>query len=435
MRTTEVELNSQETEEQSTGEFECEECGCNEVHDHTNEVICKGCGLIIDENMIDHGPEWRAFSSSERDSKSRVGAPVTSTMHDRGLTTVMGRQNTSGMSRRKKERLSRMREWDTRSKQTSKERGLKFSLGEINRITSALELSKSVQEISSVLFRRVHNEDLLPGRSYEGMSSACVYIACRQEGIPRTFDEISAVSRVKRQKIIRSYKKISQNIELEIGPPDPEKYISRFVTVIRENQKNKGNNPCHETYKELEKCTRYIVCETKEAGAHSGRSPATVVAGAIYLAQRKMGMGLTQDQVGSPCDVTQVSIRTMFHEQAEITGIDYKSSPTRSVSSSSNDKTYNIMGYGEVTGKKSKEFVKALLKNVNPEDIETDVTVDGIKVDFMIKRKYLVDISANHNSTVLKDSDKTYITFDDSPANMNVDWESYKLVAKRILDI
>jgi transcription initiation factor TFIIIB Brf1 subunit/transcription initiation factor TFIIB len=32
------------------------------------------CGLVVEEEEIDHGPGWRAFDSRERDEKSRVGA-------------------------------------------------------------------------------------------------------------------------------------------------------------------------------------------------------------------------------------------------------------------------------------------------------------------------------------------------------------------------
>ncbi|MFB6167824.1 MAG: transcription initiation factor IIB 3, partial [Haloferacaceae archaeon] len=50
------------------------------------ELMHEETGLIVDEDRVDPGPEWRAFTHSERQSKSRVGAPTTQTMHDKGLT-------------------------------------------------------------------------------------------------------------------------------------------------------------------------------------------------------------------------------------------------------------------------------------------------------------------------------------------------------------
>jgi len=37
------------------------------------ETVCSECGLVVEQDSVDRGPEWRAFDSSERDSKSRVG--------------------------------------------------------------------------------------------------------------------------------------------------------------------------------------------------------------------------------------------------------------------------------------------------------------------------------------------------------------------------
>ncbi|MFW5940064.1 MAG: TFIIB-type zinc ribbon-containing protein, partial [Halolamina sp.] len=81
-----------ESESESADEIlTCPECGSDEVvtDDDQGELVCDDCGLVLDERQIDRGPEWRAFNHSERQSKSRVGAPITETMHDRGLTTTI----------------------------------------------------------------------------------------------------------------------------------------------------------------------------------------------------------------------------------------------------------------------------------------------------------------------------------------------------------
>ena len=67
----------------------CPECSSEEIikDGDRGELICDDCGLVVEEDQIDPGPEWRAFNHSERQSKSRVGAPTTQTMHDKGLTT------------------------------------------------------------------------------------------------------------------------------------------------------------------------------------------------------------------------------------------------------------------------------------------------------------------------------------------------------------
>ncbi|MFB6126991.1 MAG: TFIIB-type zinc ribbon-containing protein, partial [Halolamina sp.] len=85
---------STETESASAEASEsprCPECESSSVvaDGDQSELVCEDCGLVIDERQIDRGPEWRAFNHNERQSKSRVGAPVTETMHDKGLTTTI----------------------------------------------------------------------------------------------------------------------------------------------------------------------------------------------------------------------------------------------------------------------------------------------------------------------------------------------------------
>ena len=75
----------EESEKETTGCPECE--SENLVQSGEGELVCDECGLILEEEHIDRGPEWRAFNHTERQNKSRVGAPTTQTMHDKGLTT------------------------------------------------------------------------------------------------------------------------------------------------------------------------------------------------------------------------------------------------------------------------------------------------------------------------------------------------------------
>jgi transcription initiation factor TFIIB len=91
---------------------------------------------------IDRGPEWRAYDTGEKEEKSRVGAPATQLLHDKGLSTNIGWQNKdargNSLSSRKRQKLHRLRTWNERFRtRNSKERNLKQALGESDRMASA----------------------------------------------------------------------------------------------------------------------------------------------------------------------------------------------------------------------------------------------------------------------------------------------------------
>ena len=57
----------------------CPECGSIHLilNKEKGEMICKECGLVIEEKMIDFGQEWREFDPEQADKRRRTGAPST----------------------------------------------------------------------------------------------------------------------------------------------------------------------------------------------------------------------------------------------------------------------------------------------------------------------------------------------------------------------
>jgi len=52
---------------------QCPECN-GRVTTNAVETVCEDCGLIIDEQRIDYGPEWRAYDDEEGE---RTGVSLT----------------------------------------------------------------------------------------------------------------------------------------------------------------------------------------------------------------------------------------------------------------------------------------------------------------------------------------------------------------------
>ena len=298
-------------EEESVREDEhCPECGGRLVTDEEHgETVCSDCGLVIQEGEIDPGPEWRAFDAAEKDQKSRVGAPTTQMMHDKGLSTNIGWQDKDAygksLSPRQRQKMQRLRTWNERFRtRNSRERNLKQALGEIDRMASALGLPETVRETASVIYRRALEEDLLPGRSIEGVSTAALYAAARQAGTPRSLDEIAAVSRVEKMELTRTYRYIVRQLGLEVQPADPVSYVPRFASEL-------------DLSDEAERRARELLEAAKEAGVHSGKSPVGLAAAAIYAAALLTTQKLTQREVSAVTDVSEVTIRNRYKELLE----------------------------------------------------------------------------------------------------------------------
>ena len=297
------------------GENECPECAAGALVKNADgsELVCEDCGLIVEEDQMDLGPEWRAFNHQERQSKSRVGAPTTQTMHDKGLTTTIDWKNKDAYGRsissEKRSQMHRLRKWQERIRtKDAGERNLQFALSEIDRMASALGVPRSVREVASVIYRRALKEDLIRGRSIEGVATSALYAACRQEGIPRSLNEVAAVSRVDRKEIGRTYRYVAQELELQMKPVDPAKYVPRFASDLDLSEEAQA--------KAVE-----IIKTTAEKGLLSGKSPTGYAAAAIYAASLLCNEKKTQREVANVAQVTEVTIRNRYQEQIEAMGI------------------------------------------------------------------------------------------------------------------
>ena len=301
---------TEDTSEESSEQTACPECGGTLlIDDEHGETVCEDCGLVVEEDEIDPGPEWRAFDASEKDEKSRVGAPTTNMMHDKGLSTNIDWRDKdaygNSLSSRQRQKMQRLRKWNERFRtRDSKERNLKQALGEIDRMASALGLPENVRETASVIYRRALDEDLLPGRSIEGVSTASLYAAARQAGTPRSLDEIDAVSRVEKDEVARTYRYVVRELNLEIQPADPESYVPRFVSDL-------------DLSDEVERRARELLDSARDRGILSGKSPVGLAAAAVYAAALLTNEKVTQSEVSEVANISEVTIRNRYKELLE----------------------------------------------------------------------------------------------------------------------
>jgi transcription initiation factor TFIIB len=285
----------------------CPECGGRlESNEGRAETVCASCGLVVEEDEVDHGPEWRAFTAREKDEKIRVGAPTTKLMHDKGLSSVIDWQDKDGygnaLSSRQREKMQRLRTWDERFRtRDHKERNLKQALGEIERMGSALGLPEDVRETASVIYRRALDEDLLPGRSIEGVATAAIYAAARQANRPRSIGEVTAVTRVEGMEFKRAYRYINRELDLAVEPADPLSFVDRILDDLDLGDETRYR-------------ARELLRDAKGTGVFNGKSPVGLAAAAIYAAGQLTGEAPTQDEVGDAADVSNVTIRNRYRE-------------------------------------------------------------------------------------------------------------------------
>jgi transcription initiation factor TFIIB len=290
----------------------CPECGGAQfIEDPVRgEKICASCGLVLQEEIVDVGQEWRAFDSEQMARRARGGAPLTFTKHDKGLTTEIGKGlgELYKVPRRKRAQYYRLAKWHKRLIR-SKDRNLSFALSELQRIVSYLNLTRSVHEKIAKYYEEAVNKGLVRGRSIESVVAALTYAVSREEGSPRTLDEISEASGVDKREIGRTYRYIARELKIRILPADPITYVPRFCSMLGLSDRVQAK-------------AIQILKKAKKLDVSSGKGPTGVAAAAIYIASVLVGERRTQREISDTCSITEVTIRNRQKELVEKLGIE-----------------------------------------------------------------------------------------------------------------
>jgi transcription initiation factor TFIIB len=273
------------------------------------ELVCMNCGFVLAAKITDRGPEWRAFDDEQRTKRTRVGAPLTYTIHDKGLSTMIDWHDRDiygkSLSPGQKAQVYRLRKWQRRIRVSdATERNLAFALSEITKIANNLNLPKSILETASVIYRKAVKERLIRGRSIQGVTAAAIYLACRQCGLARTLEEIAQASSVNKKEVGRSYRFLIKELNYSIPPLRPSQYITKFSNQLTMQGK-------------VEEIAHKILSVAKELKLTSGRGPTGIAAAASYIASVLTGERKTQREIAEIAQVTEVTIRNRYKELVE----------------------------------------------------------------------------------------------------------------------
>ncbi len=284
----------------------CPECGSLDLlyNKQKGEIICKSCGFVLEDKMVDFDQEWREFDSEAASRKRRTGAPMTYTQFDQGLGTDVGRKaDLYKFGGKTKNKFFRLRKWQQRIS-TAIERNLKLALSELKRVSSYLRLPSSVEEEASRIYTLAVQKGLVRGRSMESVVAGALYAACRRHDVPRTLDELGEASGIEKKEIGRTYRFITRELGIKILPSNPADYIARFASALKLSAETQSRSV-------------EIIEEAQRVELTSGRGPTGIAAAALYVAALINGEKRTQREVADVAGVTEVTIRNRYKELLE----------------------------------------------------------------------------------------------------------------------
>ena len=284
----------------------CPECTSkNLVHDYdSGETICGDCGLVLYEQMLDKGPEWRAFTLQEKASRSRVGMPTSYSIHDKGLSTTISQVDRDAFGRKlpisTRLQMWRLRKWQIRSRvHSSIDRNLSQAMSELERLSSKVSISPPLKEKAALIYRKALDKGLVRGRSINSIAAASLYAACRQSGTPRTLRDIADASLVDRKDVARCYRLLLQELRFDMPVADSLTYVSKIAEKNGISGRTQG-------------AAIKILADAKRRRFAAGKDPMGLAAAALYIACLQNGEKITQKDIADASGVTEVTVRNRY---------------------------------------------------------------------------------------------------------------------------
>jgi len=206
------------------------------------------------------------------------------------------------ISPKMKQDVYRLRKWHIRTRTNkSLDRNLSFAMNELDRISSQLNLSKSIQESAAHIYRKMAQKNLIRGRSIEAMLIASLHLSCKINSIPKTLDDFIEYSTVDKKKIARCYRLIIKELRINLKVSSPLNFIPRFCAELNLSGKTQNRAAA-------------LIKLAKKHKLTVGKIPTGLAGAALYVAAIQEGERRTQREISEATGVTEATIRNRYKE-------------------------------------------------------------------------------------------------------------------------
>lgn len=289
------------------GVIRCPECNSTRVvFDATRgELCCLNCGLVIEDNYIETSQDWRAYNKEQMDKRARTGAPKSLLQYD-PYGTVIDTSNRDiygkNLSPEQISQMIRLRILQKRvGNQFGSEKNLLRALNELKRISSQLSITQKISETAAIIYKKILKNGLVRGRATEALAAAALYMACRLHKHPITIDEIADKTNLTKKKLAKNYRFLLKNLEIKTPVDNPDEKLSKYASLLGLSQSEINE-------------ARLILSKAKSSKITIGKNPNSLAAAALYIAAIRNGKSISQKEIATVCQVTEVTLRNRYKQ-------------------------------------------------------------------------------------------------------------------------
>lgn len=296
---------------------DCKEDPPELYEDHASgDLMCNNCGLVLAQRTIDMSSEWRTFSNDDQgnDDPSRVGEGPNALLNGSQLNTSIAFGD--GQKARELHRAQNKANLDKGNK------SLLSAYKQIGALCDGWQLPGNVSDSAKHLYKRADESKWFKGKSQEALMAGCIFLACRECGVQRTFREVMELTHVSKKEIGRVFKLLQQLVLKD------SKDAGKKVAVVAGGQVMQNDRAGTTQGNPAELTARYcdhlnmsrktvnvanaLAEQMTAMGSLAGRSPLSSAAACIYMAGHLMSEPKSAKEIMAVARVSDSTIRHAY---------------------------------------------------------------------------------------------------------------------------
>jgi transcription initiation factor TFIIB len=260
----------------------------------TGDIVCTLCGRVAQEKMIDMGSEWRNFGDGG-ENKSR--AEGVDDINDKLTTNIQ----TSKQAERNNAAMSKLHQQISGNEQ----KALTQASTKIAEFGAQMNLPNTVLKSAKKIYKdfETKKKRKIRGSNSDPFIVAVLYIACKENGLSRTFKELARETDIKEIEVRRMYQALTKHLGNGCGratPVAPHDLVIRICSLLN-----------------LKQNVIYLAQQIAKnvASRLEGKSPSSIAAASILMAVKHEGVSeCTEREIASAASISPSTVKNIYKD-------------------------------------------------------------------------------------------------------------------------
>lgn len=291
----------------------CVKCTTLMIYTEEGFPACPDCGYM-NKYTLDYSPEWRYFAADQKSNNpdtTRCGNPIDPLLEESSYACKIFCANSASAE------MKNLRKWSKWQSMPHKEKMLHEEFQLISTYATNAGIAKIFIDDAKVYYKDLYEQKTFRGMKRDAMRAACIWIACRKNGCPRTPNEIAEIFHIDKnnaslgcssaEELLKSHERNMEKRDKSIlCTLTPSLFIERFSSKL-------------ELTSEQKLLSKFIAFQVEKKHLIPENRPQAIAAGILFFVSQHCQLNYTKMDIKTKLgdEASEVTINKCFKKLNE----------------------------------------------------------------------------------------------------------------------